>query len=67
VALTTPPSSLRKAIQTELDLRSDYRSDINARARRVAILDGFTVHYEIIMSILSSDNSDCQEKTGREK
>jgi hypothetical protein len=33
----------------------------------VAILDGFTLHCEIVMSILSSDESDYQEKTRREK
>jgi hypothetical protein len=63
----THQSSLRKPIQTDLDFRSDYKSAINARARRVAILDGFAVHCEIITSILSSDNSDGHEKTGREK
>jgi hypothetical protein len=60
-------SSLRKPCQTELDFRSDYRSDINVRSRRVAILDGFTVHCEIVMSIVSSDESDGQEMTRREK
>jgi hypothetical protein len=63
----TLKSSLRKHIQTELDFRSEYRSEINARARRVAILNGFIVHYEIIMSILSSDNSDGQEGGGEER
>jgi hypothetical protein len=48
-------------IQTALGFRSDCRIEINAT------VDGFSVHCEFtIMSVLSSDNSDSQEKTGRE-
>jgi hypothetical protein len=63
----THQSSLRKPIQTNLNFGRDYRSDINARTRRVAILECFAVHCEMSASILSSDNSNGQEKTGREE
>jgi hypothetical protein len=53
--LGTHHSPLPKPIHAELDIRSDFRSDINTKARRVHILDGFIVHCEIIMSILSTD------------
>lgn len=60
-------ASLCKPIQSQFDFRSDYISDINAGARRIAILVGFTLHCETVVSVLSSDNSDGQKKTGKHK